>query len=33
MEDFVKMVKRLDITQHLRGFATNVAGYQALGEV
>jgi len=33
MEDFVRTVSGLDVAQHLRGFATNVAGYQALGEM
>merc|ERR1711920_840197 len=31
MKDFVATVKGLGVETHLRGFATNVAGYQALG--
>merc|ERR1719291_738449 len=31
MQDFVDTIKSLGVSQHLRGFATNVAGYQSLG--
>jgi len=33
MDDFMQTVKGLGIHQYLRGFASNVAGYQALGEM
>jgi len=33
MEDFVSTVKGLGISSKLRGFATNVAGYQSIGEM
>jgi len=33
MQDFVQTVRGLNVAQFLRGFATNVAGYQALGEM
>jgi len=33
MQDFVSTIQGLGVAQHLRGFATNVAGYQGLGEM
>uniref|UniRef100_A0A7S2JH34 Glucanase n=1 Tax=Zooxanthella nutricula TaxID=1333877 RepID=A0A7S2JH34_9DINO len=33
MLDFVKTIQDLGVAAHLRGFATNVAGYQALGKM
>jgi len=33
MKDFVTTIKGLGVASHLRGFATNVAGYQALGKM
>merc|ERR1719401_2294530 len=33
MKDFVTTVQGLGVASHLRGFATNVAGYQALGKM
>ena len=32
MKDFVRMIQSLDVTDHIRGFASNVAGYQHLGK-
>ena len=32
MKDFVRMIRSLDVTDHIRGFASNVAGYQHLGQ-
>mmetsp|Transcript_68157 Transcript_68157/g.192569 ORF Transcript_68157/g.192569 Transcript_68157/m.192569 type:complete len:539 (-) Transcript_68157:230-1846(-) len=31
MKDYVATIRSLNVSSHLRGFATNVAGYQALG--
>jgi len=33
MKDYVKTIKDLDVATLIRGFATNVAGYQHLGEI
>eukprot|EP00931_Biecheleriopsis_adriatica_P037660 TRINITY_DN215_c0_g1_i6.p1 TRINITY_DN215_c0_g1~~TRINITY_DN215_c0_g1_i6.p1 ORF type:complete len:545 (-),score=124.36 TRINITY_DN215_c0_g1_i6:375-2009(-) len=33
MQDYVKTIDSLDIAHLIRGFATNVAGYQHLGEI
>ncbi|CAE7153815.1 cel3, partial [Symbiodinium necroappetens] len=33
MKDYVQMIRRLRVSDHIRGFATNVAGYQYVGEV
>jgi len=33
MKDFALTIKSLGVAQHLRGFATNVAGYQHIGKV
>merc|ERR1719228_1488945 len=33
MEQFVRLISDLHITDYIRGFATNVAGYQPLGEM
>ena len=31
MQKFVQIIRRLDVSGHIRGFASNVAGYQNLG--
>mmetsp|Transcript_135171 Transcript_135171/g.431554 ORF Transcript_135171/g.431554 Transcript_135171/m.431554 type:complete len:393 (-) Transcript_135171:417-1595(-) len=33
MKDYVATIRDLSVSSHLRGFATNVAGYQALGQM
>ena len=33
MKDYVETIRSLGLAQHLRGFATNTAGYQALGKM
>jgi len=33
MQDYVGTIRSLGVAQHLRGFATNVAGYQPLGSM
>ena len=33
MKDFVKTIKGLKVSSHIRGFASNVAGYQHVGEI
>ncbi|CAE8626734.1 unnamed protein product [Polarella glacialis] len=33
MADYVQTIKSLDVADHLRGFASNVAGYQPLGSI
>lgn len=32
MKDFVNQIQRMDVAKDIRGFASNVAGYQYLGE-
>mmetsp|Transcript_22857 Transcript_22857/g.54385 ORF Transcript_22857/g.54385 Transcript_22857/m.54385 type:complete len:488 (+) Transcript_22857:80-1543(+) len=33
MKDFVQTIRRLQVSDYIRGFASNVAGYQHVGEV